>query len=334
MRMIVPRLPGLDGPVDQHDDAVRRARDVGRGRASGMRATRSSSGGSSRSASRANSAGAELDVLGVGQRVDAPGCAQRDGSAPIGDTHRPHRPAGGEAAVDRLHALDEELAALLALAAVVAQRLEQLEARRSRARSASCATSAKGERPWLARSAASRRPSRNAGWAMAASASPRWCTVLPCSSAAPYSVTMMSTWCRGRGDHRAGLEPRDDARAQLVADRDGGRQAQQRPVVEVEGGTGDEVLVPADARVLHRADRVGDHLALDVDAHGGVDRDHRPVAADRLGRVHEVDGQERHLAVLVEPVVELAGAGREGGHRHAVVGALLVGDLARPGGGA
>ena len=32
---------------------------------------------------------------------------------------------------------------------------------------------------------------------MAASASPRWCTVLPCSSAAPYSVTMTSTWWRG-----------------------------------------------------------------------------------------------------------------------------------------
>ena len=28
MRMIVPRLPGLDGPVDEHDDAVGGARDV------------------------------------------------------------------------------------------------------------------------------------------------------------------------------------------------------------------------------------------------------------------------------------------------------------------
>jgi hypothetical protein len=85
-----------------------------------------------------------------------------------------------------------------------------------------------------------------------------------------------------RRDHGAGVEPRHDPGAELVADGDRGRQAQHRPVVEVEGGAGHEVLVTTDPRVLHPADGVGDHLSVDVDAHRGVDRDHRPVAADRL----------------------------------------------------
>jgi hypothetical protein len=85
-----------------------------------------------------------------------------------------------------------------------------------------------------------------------------------------------------RGDHGAGLEPRHDARPELVPELDGGRQAEDGAVLEVEGGTGHEVLVAADPRVLDGADRVGDDLALDVHAHGGVDRDRGTVAPDRL----------------------------------------------------
>ena len=48
-------------------------------------------------------------------------------------------------------------------------------------------------RPFDARSAAASSSSRNCGWAIAASASPRSLTVRPSSSATPYSVTMTST---------------------------------------------------------------------------------------------------------------------------------------------
>ncbi len=48
-----------------------------------------------------------------------------------------------------------------------------------------------------ARAAASRSSSRKSGRAIAASASPRWSTVLPWSSATPYSVMTTSTWWRG-----------------------------------------------------------------------------------------------------------------------------------------
>lgn len=50
-----------------------------------------------------------------------------------------------------------------------------------------------GVRPPDARFAAASRSSRKSGCAIAARASPRWRTVLPCSSAAPCSVTTTST---------------------------------------------------------------------------------------------------------------------------------------------
>ena len=87
---------------------------------------------------------------------------------------------------------------------------------------------------------------------------------------------------RGR-DHRAGLEPGHDPRAQLARERDGRGQAEQRAVLERERRAGDEVLVAADPRVLAAVDRVGDHLAVDVDRDRGVDRHHHPVAADQVG---------------------------------------------------
>ena len=53
--------------------------------------------------------------------------------------------------------------------------------------------SGNGARPPDARFAAASRSSRKSGCAIAARASPRWRTVLPCSSAAPCSVTTTST---------------------------------------------------------------------------------------------------------------------------------------------
>ena len=79
----------------------------------------------------------------------------------------------------------------------------------------------------------------------------------------------------GRRDHRAGVEPGHDPRAQLAADRRGRRQAEQRAVLERERRAGDEVLVAADPRVLAAVDRVGDDLAVDVDRDRAVDRHHR-----------------------------------------------------------
>jgi hypothetical protein len=87
--------------------------------------------------------------------------------------------------------------------------------------------------------------------------------------------------------------------------------------------------VAADARVLGPVRGVGDHLPVHVDGQGGVDGDHVALAADDLGRVDLVDGEERHLVVAVEPVVERPAAGGERRDRHAVVETLAVRDLAR-----
>ena len=126
MRMMVPRLPGLAGRSTTHDDAVGRARhplQVGGGDA-----------GDEEQLGRlvaVGEAGEQVrsDLDDVVDRVRWSPSAQRDRSAPSGTSAARTGQPGVEGPVDRLHALDEELAALLALAPVVAQRLEQLELR-------------------------------------------------------------------------------------------------------------------------------------------------------------------------------------------------------------
>ena len=54
-----------------------------------------------------------------------------------------------------------------------------------------------GPRPAQRSRATASSSSRKSGWAMAARACARWPTVSPASSAAPYSVTITSTWWRG-----------------------------------------------------------------------------------------------------------------------------------------
>ncbi len=84
-----------------------------------------------------------------------------------------------------------------------------------------------------------------------------------------------------------------------------------------------------DPRELAAPQRVGDGLAPEVDHEGAVDGDHLAVSGDELRRVHDVDGQEAHLLVAVEPLVEVGGARREGADRHALELALVgVRDLA------
>ena len=114
-------------------------------------------------------------------------------------------------------------------------------------------------------------------------------------------------------------------------DRRGRRQADQRPVLELEPGHRDEVLVAADAGELPAAEAVGDDLAVEVDGERAVDRDHLVVARrSTSGEFTIVDRQEAHLVVAVEPLVQLGGAERERGDREAVELALArVRDLAR-----
>ena len=121
------------------------------------------------------------------------------------------------------------------------------------------------ERPCEARSAASRSSSRKSGGRSRPARAPRWCTVLPCSSAAPYSVTITSTWWRGvvitaPASNQGTIRERSSPPSVTVD----GRQSSERSSSE-SAGAGDEVLVAADAGVLAAVDRVGDHLALDVD---------------------------------------------------------------------
>ena len=238
-----------------------------------MRPTSTSSGGSSRSVRRANRSGRTSMTSPTRARHSS---AQRDRSGPSGTERGADRPARRERPVDGLHPLDEELAALLALAPVAEERLEDLElgALALDPRHAG----GKGDRPWLARSAASRNPSRKAGWAMAAErVAPLVHGLALELGGAVLGDDDVHLVPRG-GDHGAGLEPGDDPRVQLspsvMVD---GMQSSERSS-RSRAGPGHEVLVAADARVLHGVDRVGDHLALDVDRHGGVDRDHGAVA--------------------------------------------------------
>ena len=73
-----------------------------------------------------------------------------------------------------------------------------------------------------------------------------------------------------------------------------------------ENGPRDEVLVTADARILHTSDRVGDHLSLDVDRQRAVDRHRIGVARDHVLRVDNLDREDRELVVVLQPGVKLS----------------------------
>ncbi len=98
-----------------------------------------------------------------------------------------------------------------------------------------------------------------------------------------------------------------------------GRQIKLRSSSSDTLGRTDEVLVAADTRELATADGVGHDLA-------GRGRCARAplivtmlaVLRDQLRRVDHTDGQEPHVVVAVEPVVQLAHAGGKGGDREAV----------------
>ena len=216
----------------------------------------------------------------------------------VGHERGPDRPAGVEGPVDRLHALDEELAALLALAPVVAERLEELE---------------------LGVLAGDRGRTGQLGERRAAAAGPRGGLAQPLAERgvgdggqrlAPL-VHGLALELGGavlgddhvdlvarRGDDRAGLEPRDDPRAQLVADRDrrragtaasGPRASRAGPDTKSSWPPMPEYCTPSIVSAITWPWMSTAMAALIVTM--------RPVAADGLGRVHEVDGQERDLVV-------------------------------------
>jgi hypothetical protein len=108
------------------------------------------------------------------------------------------------------------------------------------------------------------------------------------------------------------------------------RQADQGAVRKLEPGARHEVLGTSDSAELVAIDGVGDDLAVDVRRERAVDRDHVVVGADHLGRVDDLDRQERDVGVAVQPGVELRGTEGERRHAHPVVLALAgIGDLAR-----
>ena len=160
-------------------------------------------------------------------------------------------------------------------------------------------------------SAASRSSSRKSGWATSASASPRWWTVRPCSSAAPYSVTITSTWWRGRGDDRPGVEPGDDPRRGARHRRwrsTAGRAARGRssdsagPAMKSSWPPMPEYWLPSivSATTWPWMSTASAPLIVTI-------LRLRPIS---VRRVDDLDRQERDLGVAVEPLVQLGGARR------------------------
>ena len=84
-----------------------------------------------------------------------------------------------------------------------------------------------------------------------------------------------------------------------------------------------EVRLAADAGVELGAERVGAHLAGEVDLEGGVDGHHLVLLADDERVVDVLGGVEREQGVVVDVVVELLGAHAEAGDDLAPVGGLL-----------
>ncbi len=210
-------VAGAGRSVDHHHHAVAGSSGTPARSGSGISATRRISGGSARSVRRAKSSGAHLQVLGVG-------VVAHHGGGPAGGRRRrvgsPRCGTGQPTARHRSMARTPSTRN-----SPRCSRLRRLWRRASSSwKSALSALDdghgqpvGNGERPWLARSAASRRPSRKAGWAMAASASPRWSHRLALElGGAVLGDDDVDLVARG-GDHRTGVEPR--ARCETAARR-------------------------------------------------------------------------------------------------------------------
>ena len=65
-----------------------------------------------------------------------------------------------------------------------------------------------------------------------------------------------------------------------------------------------EVHLSADAGVDTRADRIGDHLAGQIDLDGRVDRDHPMERPDDRRVIREIDRAHLHHRVVVDEVVQ------------------------------
>ena len=178
--------------------------------------------------------------------------------------------------------------------------------------------------PWVARRAAATIASRYEGWAIAA----KGLAALVHGEALELGRAVFGDddvdLVTGGGDH-------------VPASNQGTiRELVSPPAVNVEGrqirersssdrpGPATKSSCAADAGVLAPADGVGHDLAVDVDGQRAVDGDHRRLRAITSGEFTMLDRQEGDVLVAVEPVVELAGAGREGGDRDAVELALAA----------
>ena len=194
-------------------------------------------------------------------------------------------------------------------------------------------TGARGARPRPqcrpSPSATLRRAGRKSGCAMSTSRWARSRTVRPVSSAAPYSVTTTPVWWRGvETTEPSGSSPaiRETDLAAALGRR---TQADQRVRVEVQLGTGHEVLVPADPR----------DLAARRCCRPPPGRRGRPTSAPLMetrlalreitvGSLTVSTGRNATSSLPSSHSVELADAQGEGGHRHAVEHALgVVGHL-------
>ena len=90
------------------------------------------------------------------------------------------------------------------------------------------------------------------------------------------------------------------------------------------GGDDDVVRHRIERRNLLSVDVVGHHLSVQIEAQRPVDRHQLVVLSDDGGVVDDVDGNEGHPGVGIEPVVEISRSEGKGGDRHAVEDALGV----------
>ena len=154
---------------------------------------------------------------------------------------------------------------------------------------------------------------RKSGWAIEIRASPRSRSVSPCRvDGAELGDDPMRVAARG---HDPGARPQAGHDARHRAARCGRRQRDDRLAAARARRAVHEIHLAADARVDRVPDRVGADLAGKVDLDCRIDRGHAVVLADDRDVIRAIAGMELDQRVVVDEVVEAAGAGDERGNR-------------------
>ena len=128
-----------------------------------------------------------------------------------------------------------------------------------------------------------------------------------------------------RRDHPgARLEHGHDLAHWLTADGGGAGEGDDGLAALGTAGAVDKVDLPAHATVKPRADRIGAHLAGQINLDGRVDRDHAVILRDAEGIVDILRGVQLDHRVVMDEVIKPPGPHHETGHDLARVQRLLL----------